>query len=61
MILQVLSHGTLGLAKLLIQAARFMGKETEAQRGEMTYLRRSGWGWGRNLNGKQPAWDFSIT
>lgn len=37
--LQVLSHGTLELAKPLIQPSRFIGKETEAQRGELTSLR----------------------
>lgn len=49
--LQVLSHGTSELAKPLIQPSRFIGKETEAQRGELISLRwpyESVQGWGRN-------------
>lgn len=48
---QVLSHGTLALVKPLIQPSRFIGKETEAQRGELISLRwpcESAQGWGRN-------------
>lgn len=47
----VLSHATLEPAKPLIQPSRFIGKETEAQRGELTSLRwpdESAQGWGRN-------------
>ena len=39
MSLQALSHGTLELAKPLNQPSRFIGKETETQRGEVTSLR----------------------
>lgn len=39
MSLQLPSHGALELAKPLNQPSRFIGKETETQRGEVTRLR----------------------